>query len=230
MLKILPLILLFGQALASTTPESNNDTKPSPFVPGSDEPSDPATTGYFMNKVGISVSNLTRSMDFYTQVFGFRHMFTFHATPDLSITYLGHSSGGRNGTGYQSAEEMTRDKNNAAGHLELIHLSATDNAQLQSIPTFRHIMGIIVPNSTETQARLDKYGAKIYKRIEEPMPTTGPLGDPFAFGDATDLSAKGWAAIREAMTELNLQGVFASDPDGNLLEVLPEEETQLVGG
>ncbi|KAF4962486.1 hypothetical protein FSARC_9439 [Fusarium sarcochroum] len=228
-IKLASLLLFVGTSLASTA-QSQNETIAPAFVPGSDRPSDPATTGYFLNKVGISVSNLTRSMDFYTQVFGFRHMFTFQATSHFSITYLGHSSGGRNGTGYQTAEEMIRNKNNMAGQLSLIHLNATEDPQLQGASTFRHIIGIIVPDIREAQSRLEKYGAEIFKKIEEPMPTTGPLGNPFGFGDASDLSTKDWEAIQNVMTKINQDGVFAADPDGNLLEVLPAEEAALMEG
>ncbi|KAM0549567.1 hypothetical protein ACHAPJ_009383 [Fusarium lateritium] len=229
-IKFASLVVILGTALASTTAKSQNETVAPAFITGSDKSSDPATTGYFLNKVGISVSNLTRSMDFYTQVFGFRHIFTFQATPHFSVTYLGHSSGGKNGTGYQTAEEMIRNKNNVAGQLSLIHLNATEDPQLQSTNTFRHIIGIVVPDIREAQARLENYGAEIFKKIEEPMPTTGPLGNPYGFGDARGLSTKDWKAIQNVMTKINLEGVFAADPDGNLLEVLPAEEKALVEG
>ncbi|KAJ4256800.1 hypothetical protein NW762_008896 [Fusarium torreyae] len=227
-MKFASLVVILGTALVSTAAQPQNETTAPAFVPGTDKPSDPATTGYFLNKVGISVSNLTRSVDFYTKVFGFRHMFTFQATPHFSVTYLGHSSGGRNGTGYQTAEEMIRNKNNMAGQLSLIHLKAPDEPQLQGTNTFRHIIGIIVPDITEAQARLEKYGAEIFRKIEEPMPTTGPLGNPYGFGDAADLSTKDWEAIQNVMTKINLEGVFAADPDGNLLKVLPAEEKALI--
>ncbi|SPJ78287.1 uncharacterized protein FTOL_06676 [Fusarium torulosum] len=228
-IKLASIVLLLGSALATTSAPQSRPTASS-FQPGSDKPSDPATTGYFQNKIGISVSNLTRSMDFYSNVFGFRHMFTYHLTPVFSITYMGHSSGGRNGTGYQTTEEMIRNKNNNGGHIELIHLSASQEPKLSSADSFRHLIGIIVPDVRAAQARLEKYGVEIYKKIGEPWPTSGPLGNPYAFGDATNLTGMEWIAIQDGMARINLEAVFAADPDGNLLELLPAEETILMDG
>ncbi|KAF4999879.1 hypothetical protein FDECE_11378 [Fusarium decemcellulare] len=227
----IPLLLLLPAILGSSTPEP---TEESPYVVGPDDPADPATASYFVNKVGISVSDLNRSLDFYNQVFGFRHMFTTRITSHLSIAYLGKSSGGKNGTAYQTTEEMIRNKNNAEGQLELIHLNATGNgniapAPLQRTSTFRHILGFIVPNTTETQARLEKYGLEIYKKVGEDMPTTGPLGDRFAYGDATGLSDKAWEEIQKAMTKVNFWNVLAVDPDGNLFTVFLAEENNPSG-
>ncbi|KAF4453153.1 Glyoxalase/bleomycin resistance protein/dioxygenase [Fusarium austroafricanum] len=218
---IASLALFLGSTLA-TTPA---------IVPGSDVPSDPATAGYFVNHVGITVSNVTRSLDFYTQVFGFRHMFTFQATSEFSITYLGHSSGGKNGTGFQTAEEMTRNKNNMAGQISLFHLNAAEEAQVtrrESTNSFRLVIGIVVPDIEKAQERLEKYGAVVYKGIGQPMPEAGPLGSPYAFGDASDLSDEGWKAIKDVLTKTNEHNLFAGDPDGNLLEVLSADEMALM--
>ncbi|PSN74685.1 hypothetical protein BS50DRAFT_615524 [Corynespora cassiicola Philippines] len=201
---------------------------------GSDDPADPVTTGYFFNHFSLNTNNLTRSVDFYTRVFGMRHMFTYHLTEHLSVTYLGHSQGGRNGSAYQTAEELLRNKQNSAGLLEFVYFNRTSIGG-EPIPgsdvrtsTFSHV-GIIVPDPKATQARLEEFGVTIYKKIAEPMPKDGPLGTPFALGDASFLSDEAFEEIQEQMTKLNQLNIFAADPDGNLLEILPFNEPDLFG-
>ncbi|PVH96530.1 Glyoxalase/Bleomycin resistance protein/Dihydroxybiphenyl dioxygenase, partial [Periconia macrospinosa] len=193
---------------------------------GTDAPADIRTLGYFINHLSLNVNNLTRSIEFYTSVFGMRHMFTYHLTPRLSFTYLTHSAGGRNGTGYQTTQELIRDKNNAAGAIELVHFSPRDKKDIEGpktrTGTFSHV-GIIVPNPKATQERLKEFGVRIYKEVGAEMPTEGPLSNPFYLGDATNLSEEEFEEIRVGMGKLNMLNIFAEDPDGNLLEIQPAD-------
>lgn len=68
--------------------------------PGDNKPSSPATTGYFINRLCINVRNATESINWYNKAFDLRLMFTLHVSEHFSISYMGHSHGGRNGTGY----------------------------------------------------------------------------------------------------------------------------------
>jgi lactoylglutathione lyase len=95
-----------------------NATSSFKFTPGDDGPADVATTGYFVNHVALLVSNMTATREWYTKVFGMRHIFTVDLSEYYQIMYMGHSQGGRNGTGFQSGAEMNRDKNNMAGLME----------------------------------------------------------------------------------------------------------------
>lgn len=110
--------------------------------------------------------------------------------------------------------------------IELVYLNTTSIGG-EPIPgpdkrtsTFSHV-GIIVPDTSATQTRLQKYGVPIYKKLAAPMPTDGPLGSPFALGDATYLSAEAFLEIQDQMTKLNELYIFAADPDGNMLEIQP---------
>lgn len=210
-----------------------NGTTTYPYAdPGSDERSDPATLGYFSNHLSLNVNNLTRSIEFYSQVFGFRRMFTYHITEHFSVTYMGHAQGGRNGTGYQSAEELLRFKQNQAGMLEMVHMDVEGKKDIpgsdERASTFSHL-GIIVPDPEATVKRLEKYGVTIYKKPFEPMPSDGPLANPFTLGDATNLSPEAFAEFIDGMTKLNTLNIFAADPDGNLLEILPFDEPPIFG-
>ena len=231
-------VALFIQNVLSCAPplrrDSTNNTS-FPFVEtGSDDPSDPETTGYFINHFALNTNNLTRSVDFYTRIFGLRHIFTYHLTEHLSVTYLGHSQGGRNGTGYQTTAELLRNKQNSAGLIELLYFNTTSIGG-EPIPgpdertsTFSHV-GIIVPDPSATQARLERFGATIYKKLGASMPKDGPLGTPFALGDASNLSPEAFDDIQNQMAALNQLNIFAADPDGNLLEILPFDEPNLFG-
>jgi lactoylglutathione lyase len=94
---------------------------------GSDMPADLETTGYFSKHFSFIAKNLTGMVDFYTTIFGFRHFITIPVSEHVSFIYMGHAHGARNGSGYQTAAELAREKNNAAGLLELVYVNVTDN-------------------------------------------------------------------------------------------------------
>lgn len=219
-------------AVWSCDPRSTNSSMDVPeTILGPDTPADPETLGYFINHISLNVNNLTRSIEFYRDIFGMRHMFTHYLTPHITVTYMSHSQGGRNGTGYQSTEEMLRYKNNNGGHLEFVYLNTTGEdipSLAEQTSTFSHV-GIIVPDVEAVQERLEDYGVTIYKKVGEPMPVDGYLSRPSSLGDASNLSSEEFAAFQEAMTQLNQLNVFAADPDGNLLEILPLNEPNLFG-
>jgi len=217
--------------MARSTSTNDTNTGNNPFTLGSDAPADSATTGYFMNHVALNVHNLTRSIAFYSNVFGMRHMFTFQASPHLSFTYMSHSQGGRNGSAYQTTEEMIRLKNNNGGHLEFFHMNVEQDprpTKPQKTNTVNHL-GFIVPDLQATQARLEEHGVTIYKKLGEPVSEDGYLADKFWLGDATNLSDEEFESIKDAMTEFNRLTIFAADPDGNLLEILPLNEGSFLG-
>ncbi|KEF56912.1 uncharacterized protein A1O9_07102 [Exophiala aquamarina CBS 119918] len=126
---------------------TNAATFPQSIV-GSDGPSEPVTTRYFISNLCINVKNTTKSLELYSKAFGMRHIFTFQVTEHFSISYMGHSHGGENETGYQTVDELNREKTNVEGYLELVSLRVPGwNLPTSSqIPnTFSHIR-LIVPN------------------------------------------------------------------------------------
>ena len=77
--------------------------------------------------------------------------------------------------GYQTASELLRFKNNAAGYLEMVHFAVEGEDNHIEGPnkgratTLSHL-GIIVPDTAGAVERLEEYGATVYKRPGEPMP------------------------------------------------------------
>ena len=229
------LLSLLPTALSLVPPLRRRSTNSTSKIEiGPDDPTDPETTGYFINYLSLNTNNLTRSMDFYTTVFGMRFMFTYHITEYISITYMGYSQGGRNGSAYQTTREMIRNKQNAAGMIELVYFNRTNIGGEPILggdkmtSTFNHI-GMIVPDPSATQARLEKFGVTIYKKLGARMPKDGPMGSPSILGDASNLSPEAFEEIQEEFTKLNALNIFAADPDGNLLEILPLNEPPMFG-
>ena len=200
-------------------------------APGDDAPADPKTTGYFINHLCLNVRNASASIDFYTRAFGLRLMFTQHVSEHFSISYMGHAHGGRNGTGYQSADEMNRQKNNIEGLLELLHLDVPEwalPAGVKTPNTFHHI-GMVVPNVTDTQARLEEMGATIYKAAGAEFTLDGPFVEAAGLAAAGDfVSQEERDLILASLGPLNKPLIFAADPDGNIIEIQNQEGSEVV--
>lgn len=217
-----------------TAPPSNGTDAPEfPYpIIGSDDAADIATTGYYINHLSLNTRNLTASLDFYTGVFGLRHLFTLRVSEHFSIAYLSHQHGGKNGTGYQTTAEMLREKNNAQGLLELVHVDIPDYnlpASTARPNTFGHI-GMVVPDMKATQARLEAYpGINIVKNSGEPIPAQGEVANATSLGpdELAQLSEEEIAFIMAVLQPPNEDFIFVTDPDGNLIEIQPLEDSEL---
>lgn len=194
------------------------------FTVGSDPPADPETLGFSLNHLSLIVSNLTASKTFYGDVLGMRHLFTAHLSPHYSITYMGHASGGRNGTGYQTGAELLRDKNNAAGLLEFQFLdNAADVderlASTRRANTFSHI-GLIVPSLEKAQERFERHGVNITKRIGVPGDGAEGVLNALGLGAAALTDEEERALVSEGQLLVGFpQLLVIEDPDGNMIEV-----------
>ncbi|KAH7243109.1 hypothetical protein FSOLCH5_006726 [Fusarium solani] len=241
MVRLLSTLIIGAQLLAPVLshavphiqPRGANDniTYPYPEL-GTDEPADFATNGYFINHLCINVRNLTASVDFYSSVFGLRKLFTLHVSKHFSITYMGHPHGGKNGTGYQTALEMNREKNNAEGLIELVYVDVpvyNIDSSIETPNTFAHI-GMVVPDTKVMQDRLDSLPH---------IPVLKKYGDPIELGSkvagATSLTPEALAQLgpeeRELISQVlgptNEPLIFVADPDGNLIEIQPQEGAEL---
>ena len=149
----------------------------------------------------------------------------------FSISYLGRAHGGRNSTGYQTSEELNREKNRAAGLLELLHLDLPgwDLPSGQKVPnTFSHI-GMVVPNVTETQARLEAMGANILKGAGDEFRGEGPFAAAAGFmALRAQISPEEEATLMMTLKPWNRPLLFVADPDGTIIEVQNQEGSQVV--
>ena len=215
---------------AEGTSEQSEMTYPY-TVPGDDLPSDPATTGYFINHLCINVRNTTESINWYNKAFGLRLMFTLQASEHFAISYMGHSHGGRNGTGYQTSEEMNRQKNNIEGLIEMLNLDYADwdlPSGIRAPNTFSHI-GMVVPNITDTQARLEAMDANIIKGAGETFTLDGAFADGTGFTQAGDaISQEEIDLIMQTLVPINTPLILVADPDGNVIEVQNQEGSAVV--
>ncbi|KAF2019295.1 hypothetical protein BU24DRAFT_418881 [Aaosphaeria arxii CBS 175.79] len=205
----------------------NETENPFKFTVGTDGPADPATNGYFINHVALLVSNITASRDWYRDVLGMRHIFTFDMNRDYIISYMGHSQGGRNGTGFQTGEELLKHKNNLAGLLELQQYTP-DSADKKFTPTRANTlshMGLIVPNIQAVQDRCDELGVTVVKRIGvtgfEPNAGNADFAAAWGIDDLENASVQARiAAVLAGIDSLGFKDfIVIADPDGNLFEV-----------
>jgi lactoylglutathione lyase len=125
-LTLLSTIISFVQASdpppLSENSTSNGATTFPNMILGDDGPADSATIGYNLNHISLLSSNLTATRAFYGKIIGMRHLFTYQASADYEIMYMGHAQGGKNGSGYQTGEELRREKQNMQGLIEFISL------------------------------------------------------------------------------------------------------------
>lgn len=202
-----------------------NSSSPYPYqVNGTDAGADPATVGYSLNHLCLNVRDTEASVNFYSSVFGMRKLFTFHVSEHYSITYMAHSHGGKNGTGYQTNDALIYEKNNSEGLLELISIDVPNNALPPSTEvanTFSHI-GMVVPDIQALQARLDTFpNVTVLKRYDEELSLYSKIST------ATSMSAKMIAqlseeeqrAIEGVMVPFMKSFIVVADPDGNMVEI-----------
>ncbi|KAK7045804.1 hypothetical protein VNI00_007207 [Paramarasmius palmivorus] len=218
---------LIPVALSCTFPRDeapSNSTEFPKFTVGTDGPAEPATQGFFVNHFSLIVSNLTATRQFYGDVLGMRHIFTYDASKDYSIMYMGHAQGGRSGTGFQTGEELIRDKNNLGGLVEFVQLKTQkEKRKFNPTPsnTFSHI-GLIVPDINAAQARFESMGVEIVKRVGE-LPSTDPNSPQAIIAKAFGIEEPDTEEAKDALAGVAALGfgefIVIADPDGNLFEV-----------
>lgn len=216
------LLLSVAQLISACPPlPDKRDTNGSTaFDIGADGPADPATIGYTINHFALVVNDINATQHFYGDILGMRHVFTFHATNDYSITYMGHTSGGKNGTGYQTGEEMLTEKNNREGLMEFLYWKGRNESD--TVPaatavrnTFSHI-GLIVPDIMQVQQRLESYGVEILKAVGDDLSVDSIIPQAYGLGQ----NAMEDEAVTEGFRAIGFQDyLFVTDPDGNLLEI-----------
>ncbi|KAJ5160171.1 Glyoxalase/Bleomycin resistance protein/Dihydroxybiphenyl dioxygenase [Penicillium canariense] len=218
---------LFAQWAWACSPRSDINDQNNPFVIGDDGPAPAATLGFAINHFGLLTTNLTGMKHFYGDILGMRLLFDAHLTPEYTVTYMGYSQGGRNGTGFQSGAEMTRDKNNLYGLLELVQFNVSDDRLVGSTKrtnTFGHV-GLIVADVEKAQTYLESRGVEILKRIKEPLSGfTGSIQNAFGVGEFAGEHIAAKMALLKAQSLIGMEMfLMVQDPDGNLVEIQQQD-------
>ena len=214
-------------AVHACEPQGNSSASEQ-FTMGSDGPADAATIGYNINHVGLNVNDLDAAMHFYGKVLGMRHIFTYQVSPILELVYLGFSVGGKNGTGFQTSEELYKQEDNTAGLLELLHRKdCNDSVPAEPLPastrvpnTLCHI-GLVVPDIAATEKRMQEFDVPILKRTGVDPQTKGPMANAFGVGDVSEAEGE------EIVVGLEAIGfkfaLIVEDPDGNVVEIMQQK-------
>lgn len=222
-LRLLSAALLAATSVHGCALETRQDAPPDFMTIGNDGPADMATLGFSLNHLSLNVRNLTASMDFYGKVLGMRHLFTAQLSKDYSVTYMGHAQGGKNGTGFQTGEELLREKNNAAGMIEFQYFAASKDddvtASTVRTNTFSHI-GLIVPSLEEAQKRFEEMGVTVTKKIGLGAEGIKAVENAWGFGETAGVTDEQREELIEGQKLIGFSELIAiEDPDGNILEV-----------
>lgn len=92
---------------------------------GTDGPADAATVGFTIGHLALLVNDLQATRRFYGDALGMRHIFTYNSSEEYTIMYMGHAQGGKNGTGYQTGEDMFSEVYNMEGLIEFIEFKVS---------------------------------------------------------------------------------------------------------
>ncbi|OAQ97257.1 hypothetical protein LLEC1_04949 [Akanthomyces lecanii] len=89
-------------------------------------------------------------------------------------------------------------------------------------------VGVVVPDVEAAQARLDALGSsavRVLKRVGEDTPKTGPLAVSQGFSEDVyaQVPPEEKRAIEAVLNENNRRFIYAQDPDGNILEIQPQD-------
>lgn len=227
LLSPLYLLTLAIQATNACNPTRQEIEGANTFVIGNDGPAPLPTLGFAMNHIGLLTTNLAAMKSFYGEILGMRLLFDAHITPEYTVTYLGYSQGGRNGTGFQSGTELAAAKNNLYGLLELQQFNVSDDrliASTERTNTFGHV-GLVVPDIVKAEEWFRLKGVRILKSVSEPLKDyTGPVPNAFGLGSFAGLHLAAKKALIDAQGLIGLDHfLMIADPDGNLVEIQQQD-------
>ena len=198
---------------------------------GPDEYPPPATLGWNINHFSLLVGDLDASIHFYTEVFGMRRIFTYNGNDFFKVAYLGYPSGGRNGTGYQTPAELFREKNNMQGLLEFVYIApnVTDPPATRPVASskrtsaFSHL-GLVVPDLNAARERFRENNVTILADVDsKPAPEhILPIVSAYGAGLLPEGSDDVIEDLMTAMLGSGQATMIIEDPDGNIIEVQPQ--------
>ncbi|KZT53206.1 Glyoxalase/Bleomycin resistance protein/Dihydroxybiphenyl dioxygenase [Calocera cornea HHB12733] len=167
------------------------------------------TVGWRLNHLMLRIKDPSVSLPFYLDGIGLRLVFTFNSGP-MTVYYMGYPQHG------WTPEETFAKMQRRDGLLELIHVHGTEdeeglrynNGNEAPHYGFGHI-GLTVPNVSTALARLEKFGAKVFKPLGVATNETIPV-------------PPGKVEIVDGYKEVYKQIAMIQDPDGYFIELVPQ--------
>ncbi|KAJ4152123.1 hypothetical protein NW765_017632 [Fusarium oxysporum] len=178
-----------------------------------------ATDGYQLNHTMLRVADAARSLEFYTGFLGMSLVFRLNAGP-FTIYYLGYPS-----TLDKVPMDMAKSLSSRSGLLELMHFHQPGPNDTRAQATsenpgsdgrdgvvrggFGHL-GLVVPDVEQVLKRARQHGYVVLKEVSSTA------------GAALELSEVENDALHRNFLTAFTQIGFLRDPDGYIIEVLPE--------
>ncbi|KAK7206470.1 Glyoxalase/Bleomycin resistance protein/Dihydroxybiphenyl dioxygenase [Myxozyma melibiosi] len=196
------------------------------FIEQKPLPADAPETKYRLNHFMMRIRDPKISLPFYTEAMGMRILFTMNTGP-FTIYYLG----------YPQTDEHRADLTKFAldtlpvmqhtlGLLELYHVHGSEKQEPGYINTgndplrggvgFSHL-GFTVPDVPAAVERLTKMGATVFKPLGVSNRDTIPLSEWEAERGV------GEGVINENYHKIFKQIAFLQDPDGYIVELVPQD-------
>jgi lactoylglutathione lyase len=222
----------------STTPTTDPST-PTPWKPvteyplgaflpnglHTDPPPSPATQGYKLNHFMLRIRDPAASLPFYISLLGMRTVFTMNTGP-FTIYYLGYPQTAAHA---QDLPQFGRDTcahlQHTLGLLELYHVHGSEAQSAGYYATgntppalgFGHL-GFTVPDVPAALERMRKAGVTVVKEVGKGTTTRRAV----PISEAEEEVGVGLGEIHEEYAKVFDHIGFVNDPDGYLVELVPQ--------
>ncbi|KAK9378721.1 Glyoxalase/Bleomycin resistance protein/Dihydroxybiphenyl dioxygenase [Kockiozyma suomiensis] len=190
-----------------------------PLVSGAPE------TTYRLNHFMIRIRDPKISLPFYTDIMGMRIVFTMNVGP-FTIYYLGYPSTDEHRADLKKFSLDTLPvMQHTLGLLELYHVHGSEKQEPGYVSTgndplrglgFGHL-GFTVPDVPAAIERLTKLGVKVFKPLGVSSRETIPLSE------WEESRGIGKGTIHENYHNIFKQIAFVQDPDGYIVELVPQD-------
>jgi lactoylglutathione lyase len=198
------------------------------FLPNglhTDPPPSPATTGFKLNHFMLRIRDPTVSLPFYVGLMGMRTVFTMNTGP-FTIYYLGYPQTDEHKNDLPKfGQETCAQLQHTLGLLELYHVHGSEKQAEGYYETgntppalgFGHL-GFTVPDVPAALERLRKAGVKVVKEVGTGTTTRRAI----PLSEAEEKAGVGLGELHEEYAKVFDNIGFVNDPDGYLVELVPQ--------
>jgi lactoylglutathione lyase len=206
------------------------------FLPNgqhSDPPADPATAGFKLNHFMMRIRDPAISLPFYIDLMGMRTVFTMNTGP-FTIYYLGYPQTSTHANDLPTFGQDTCAKlQHTLGLLELYHIHGSESQPEGYYETgnrppalgFGHL-GFTVPDVPKALERMRKAGVKVVKEVGKGTTTRRAI----PLSEEEEKRGLGLEDIHGNYAAVFDNIGFVLDPDGYLVELVPQAMDPLAPG